>query len=176
MNTMTMTTKNYSIAFLVLFACQVFAQQPSAIKTDKTVGAEAIEIILGDWSGRLTYMDYSSNTPYTMPAEVTVVRSKTKNKWSLNFKYPNEPKANSKGQILISKQGDKINKARIVSKQVLSNKQIEIITEYKGRDNKKKALIRNTYIFGPKTFVIRKDVKFENSSEWIMRNTYSFER
>ena len=98
------------------------------------------------------------------------------NKLSLNFKYPNEPNAFSQGQILISKKGDKINKEIVVSKQELSNEQIEIITEYSGKDNKKKALIRNKYILGSKKFVIRKEVKFENSNEWIMRNEYSFGR
>ena len=173
---MKITTNNFFIAFAIIFTCQVFAQHSHSIITEKTIGPEDIEIILGDWTGSLTYIDYSSNEPYTMPADVTVKQGQTKNKLSLNFKYPNEPNANSQGQISISKKGDKINKEIIVSKRELSNEQLEIITEYNGKDNKKKALIRNKYILGSKQFVIRKEVKFENSNEWIMRNEYSFER
>ena len=170
------TSNNFFIAFAVLFTCQVFAQPSNSIITENTVGPEDIEIILGDWTGSLTYIDYSSNKPYTMPADVSVKQDKNKNKLTLNFKYPNEPNANSKGQISISKKGDKINKEIVVSKQELSNEQLEIITEYNGKDNKKKALIRNKYILGSNQFVIRKEVRFENSNEWIMRNEYSFER
>jgi len=173
---MKITTNNFFIAFAVFFTCQVFAQQSNSIITEKTVVPKDIEIILGDWTGSLTYIDYSSNEPYTMPADVTVKQGENKNKLTLIFKYPNEPNANSKGQISISKKGDKINKEIVVLKRELSNEQLEIITEYKGKDNKKKALIRNKYILGSKKFVIRKEVKFENSNEWIMRNEYSFER
>lgn len=164
----------FSLAFLI--SCQIFAQQSSVELDKKVVGPEDLEIIIGKWEGKLTYIDYSSNKPYTMPANVSVVKAKNKNKLSLHFKYPNEPKANSKGQITISKKGDKINKEVVVSKRELSNGQVQITTEYNGQDNRKKALIRNEYIIGSQQFVIRKIVKFENSNEWIMRNEYSFNR
>ena len=173
---MKITTNKIFIAFAFLFSSQVIAQKSNSLITENTVGPEDIEIILGDWTGSLTYIDYSSNEPYTMPADVTVKQGKNKNKLILNFKYPNEPNANSKGQISISKKGDKINKGIVVSKRELSNEQLEIITEYNGKDNKKKALIRNKYILGSKQFVIRKEVKLENSNEWVMRNEYSFVR
>lgn len=173
---MKINTNIFFIAFVVLSTCQVFAQHTNSIITKKTVNPEDIKIILGDWTGSLTYIDYSSNEPYTMPADVSVNQGKNKNKLSLNFKYPNEPNANSQGQISISKKRDKINKEIVVSKRELSNGRIEIITEYNGKDNKKKALIRNKYIFGSNQFEIRKEVKFENSNEWIMRNEYSFKR
>ena len=173
---MRINTNNFIIAFAFFFSCQLIAQQSKMIITENTVGPEDIEIILGDWTGSLTYIDYSSNAPYTMPADVTVKQGKNKNKLTLNFKYPNEPNANSKGQIIVSKKGDKINKEIVVLKRKLSNEQLEIITEYNGKDNKKKALIRNKYILGNKQFVIRKEVKYENSNEWKMRNEYSFER
>ena len=170
------TTNIFFVAFAVLFSFHLYAQQSNSIRTEYTVSPEDIEIILGDWTGSLTYIDYSSNEPYTMPADVNVKQDINKNKLTLHFKYPNEPKANSKGQISISKKGDKINKEIVVSKRELSNERLEIITEYNGKDNKKKAQIRNKYILGSKEFVIRKEVKFENSNEWIMRNEYSFER
>ncbi|MBT8375503.1 MAG: hypothetical protein KJO22_01415 [Bacteroidia bacterium] len=169
-------TKNFFTAIAVLLTCQVFAQQSNSATTEKTITYDDIAIVLGDWTGSLTYIDYSSNEPYTMPADVTVKQGKNKTKVSLNFKYPNEPNANSQGKISISKKGDKMNNETIVSKRILSNEQLEIITEYKGKDNKKKALIKNTYILGSKQFVIRKEVKFENSNEWMMRNEYSFKR
>ncbi|OIQ30850.1 MAG: hypothetical protein BM564_01165 [Bacteroidetes bacterium MedPE-SWsnd-G2] len=173
---MKITTNIIFIALTLFFTSQGFAQQSNSVITDKTVSPKDTETILGDWTGSLTYIDYSSNKPYTMPADVTVKQGKNKNKLSLNFKYPNEPNANSQGQILISKKGDKINNEIVVSKRVLSNNQLEITTEYIGKDNNKKAVIRNTYILGSKQFVIRKNVKFENSNEWIMRNEYSFDR
>ena len=82
---MKITTNIFFIAFAFLFSCQVIAQKSNLLITENTVGPGDIEIILGDWTGSLTYIDYSSNEPYRMPADVTVKQDKNKNKLTLNF-------------------------------------------------------------------------------------------
>lgn len=175
-NTMKITINYFFIASAFIFSYQVFAQQTNLKLSENTVSPEDLEIILGDWTGSLTYIDYSSNEPYTMPADLIVKQEKNKNELTLLFKYPNEPNANSKGQISVSDKGTKINKELVISKQELSNGQLQITTEYNGKDNNKKALIRNKYILGSKQLVIRKEVKFKNSIEFMLRNEYSFKR
>ncbi|MEO6819792.1 MAG: hypothetical protein ABI266_00785, partial [Ginsengibacter sp.] len=49
----------------------------------------------GSWQGSLTYLDYSSGKPFTMPADITVRRIKKSNKFIFSNIYPNEPNANS---------------------------------------------------------------------------------
>lgn len=141
-----------------------------------TISPNDLDIISGKWSGTLTYLDYSTNKPFTMPANVSVERGKDEYQIQLLISYPKEPNANSKDRINISKDGKLLNKNRVTSREILTTQGIKITTEYSGKDNRKKALIRNVYIFGPQQFVIRKEVKFYDSADWMMRNEYNFER
>ena len=156
------------IIFALLFSIKNYSQN--------IVTKDDLQILHGKWTGTLTYIDYSSNKPYTMPANLIVEQGKNENQILLFNNYPNEPKANSKDKIKISKNGELLDNKRVKSKEKLADNQIQIITEYSGKDNKKKALIRNIYIIGEKQFVIRKEVKFNNSEEWIVRNKYSYNR
>ena len=164
------------IGFTMLITFVSFGQNAMTDLSEKTITAKDLEIILGEWTGSLTYMDYSSNNPYYMPANLIVKKGKNKNQLLLFNIYPNEPKANSTDKIVVSKNGKQLNKKVLRSKQRLANGQIQIITEYARKDNKKKALIRNIYILGENQFVIRKEVQFENSGEWIKRNEFSYNR
>ena len=156
------------IIFALLFSIKNYSQN--------IVTKDDLQILHGKWTGTLTYIDYSSNKPYTMPANLIVEQGKNENQILLFNNYPNEPKANSKDKIKISKNGELLDNKKVKSKEKLADNQIQIITEYSGKDNKKKALIRNIYIIGEKQFVIRKEVKFNNSEKWIVRNKYSYNR
>lgn len=135
-----------------------------------------LEPLLGEWTGSLTYVDYSSNKPYTMPANLTVSQGKSEHQVSLMYTYPNEPSANSKGKLKISDQGKKLNNEMIVSREVLSDGSVQITTSYNGKDNNKEAMVKGAYILGKTICVIRKEVKYINSDKWLKRNEYSFQR
>lgn len=156
------------IAFTFLFSFNTYAQHK--------ITPDDLSSILGDWTGTLTYIDYSTNKPFTMPTNLNVKQGKNEHLFLLFIKYPNEPNANSKDKIRISKDGAQLNKIEVKSKQKLLNGQVQITTEYLGKDNSKKALIKNVYIIGKSQFIIRKEVKFDNSDDWLMRNEYAFIR
>lgn len=163
------------IVFTILISFQNYAQTSSR-DVSEMVTPEDLKIILGKWTGSLTYVDYRTNKPFTMPSNVDVKQGKNEKQLLLLITYPKEPNANSKDKIKISENGQQLNKKEVNSRQILSNGQIQITTEYLGKDNNKPALIRNIYILGDKQFVIRKEVNFENTNNWMMRNEYSFER
>lgn len=133
-------------------------------------------MISGKWKGTLTYIDYGTNKPFTMPANVSVEQGKNEYQVQLLINYPKEPNANSKDKIKISKDGLLLNKRKVATRQIVTNQEVKITTEYTGKDNNKNALIRNVYILGPKRFIIRKEVKFDDSEDWLMRNEYNFVR
>ena len=162
--------------FTLLLTFISFGQNAMTDLSEKTITTKDLEIIIGEWTGSLTYIDYSSNKPYTMPANLIVKKGKNENQLLLFNIYPNEPKANNTDKIIVSKNGRQLNKKDLSSKQRLLNGQTQIITEYIGKDNKKKASIRNIYILGEKQFIIRKEVQFENTNEWIKRNEFSYKR
>ena len=158
------------IAFLV-FSYTSFSQ---IVK----VSRNEFSLFLGNWKGNLTYLDYSSNTPYTMPADVSVKRIKLTNKFVFSNIYPDEPKANSNDTFVISKKGTAINQEIIKSKRFLENGNIEIVTEYLGADGNedKSATIRHIYTIEKKFFLKRKDIQFLGQTEWIKRHEYSYKR
>ena len=139
-----------------------------------TIVPEDLNILLGDWKGDITYVDYGTNEPFTMPAEMVIKKGKNKYQFQLFINYPKEKNANSKDKIKISKDGTRINNIDIKSIETFSDGQLQIITEYLGKDDNKKAQIRNTYNFGKTNLFFRKEVKFETSKNWIVRNEYNY--
>jgi hypothetical protein len=144
--------------------------------SQNNVTTDDLKTLLGEWAGTLTYTDYGTNKPFTMPANLIVSQGKNNYQLILNINYPKEPNANSKDKIKISKDGSQLNKLDIKSKVVLPNGLIQITTQYSGKDNEKKALIKNIYFIGTSDFIIRKEVKFENSEDWLIRNEYKYSR
>jgi len=152
----------------MLFSFENYAQN--------TITPDDLNMLLGEWTGTLTYIDYSSNKPFTMPAKLIVKQRQNENQLLLFISYPKEPNANSKDKIRISKDGSQLNKNDVKSKQRWPDGQVQITTEYSGKDNNEKALIKNVYVLGKDQFVIRKEVKFENSEDWLLRNEYKYMR
>jgi len=164
--------KNNLTKILIVFAFLL----PINNYSQNIVTTDDLKTLLGEWAGTLTYIDYGTNKPFTMPANLIVNQGKNNNQIVLNNNYPNEPNANSRDKIKISIDGTQLNKLDIKSKQVFPNGQVQITTQYSGKDNGKQALIKNIYIFGTSEFIIRKVVKFENSDDWLMRNEYKYVR
>ncbi|NNC95422.1 MAG: hypothetical protein HKN92_07655 [Chitinophagales bacterium] len=148
----------------------------SCSNAQNTITHEDLNIVIGEWSGTLTYVDYRSNKPFTMPSDLIVENGGKKNQLFLFISYPNEPKANSREKIKINKSGSQLNKKDVTSKQIMSNGNVHITIEYSGKDNGENATIRSVYIMGNNQFIIRKEVKFENSEEWLVRNEYKYSR
>ena len=129
----------------------------------------------GKWKGSLTYLDYSSGKPYTMPANVTINKDGNNvHQLILAFAYPDEPKANGNDTLVISNDGLQVDGAIVVSKKKNSDGTVEIITEKNGVDgnDNRKAIIRHIYIIGKKKFSNRKEVKFDSEEKFIVRNEY----
>lgn len=164
------------IVCMLLFSFESFTQETVIKSSEKTIVPEDFKELLGDWTGTLTYIDYSSGKPYTMPANLTVEKGKNEYELVLFNNYPNEPKANDKDKLVLSKDGKQLNKKDVKSKEDLADGRVQITIEYRGKDNKKKALIRSVYVLGESQFSIRKEVQFENSKLWKKRNEFKYKR
>ena len=166
--------RKHSFSFIVLSSlCMAYsqAQQPRFTSTD-------VKLLSGQWRGTLTYLDYSTKKPYTMPADVQVSHLPKDNLLLFAHTYPNEPKANGTDTVVISADGRMLDKEVLQSKSVLSDGNLEIVTEKEGVDgnDNKPARLRYTYTLGQHVFIKRKDVKFEGQTGWINRHTFSYTR
>ncbi|RYG06800.1 MAG: hypothetical protein EOO07_28575 [Chitinophagaceae bacterium] len=132
--------------------------------------------LIGEWHGSLTYLDYSSGKPYTMPANIQIRLSNNAKDLIIANIYPNEPKANSVDTLKISGNGKMINRETITSVYNLKSGSKQIITEYNGKDgnDNKPAVIRHTYTFDKNRYSNQKDVQFDGEKTWIKRHEYSY--
>lgn len=140
------------------------------------VTSEDLQLAIGNWEGSITYLDYQSNKPYTMLANLLVKEGTNENTLILNNNYPNEPKANNSDKIKITKNGLLLNKNEVISREELKNGGIQIKTEHVAKDNGRKARIRYTYSIDNTIFIIRKEVQFEELADWIKRSEFTYTR
>lgn len=160
-----------TLIILVLNTTATFAQRAS-------VSPKEFQLFTGNWEGALTYLDYSSNMPYIMPANLIVRQLGVSNNFIFSNVYPNEPKANSFDTLTIAINNNMINRATIVSKKKLYNGDTEIITELLGKDgnDNKQAIIKTTYKVGKFNLKNIKEVQFVGQQQWIKRHEYSYHR
>ncbi|NCI49975.1 hypothetical protein GWC95_08580 [Sediminibacterium roseum] len=161
-------------AFLLLLA--FFFVEHLYSQPFKTVNGNDFKQSLGAWTGTLTYVDYSTGKPFSMPANVTLVN--TGNAVVFVMTYPKEPKANGNDTLHITANGSVFDGADVVSKRTMDDGTVEIVTEKNGVDGNdhRKAILRHTYLFGKNKFSTRKDVKFDGEEKWTLRNEYLFGR
>ena len=163
--------------FMTLSILLLMATNCNAQNNFKNIQKD-FEKLSGAWQGSLTYLDYSSGKPYTMPADIEIKRVDKTDKFIFSNIYPNESSANSIDTISISIVGKYIDKELVKSRRKLPDGDIEIITEEFGKDgnDNKPATFRHTYILGQATYKKRKDVKFTGGTTWINRHEYSYIR
>lgn len=131
---------------------------------------------VGNWKGKLTYLDYSSGKPYTMSANIKISLTEVKTGYIMGYEYPDEPHANSVDTTYVN--GKLFGKDKIVEFNKTSEGGFTLVTEIEGEDGNdyKKAILRHTYIFKTNTYSVVKDVKFDGTDTWIKRNEYLLSR
>ncbi|PZU85414.1 MAG: hypothetical protein DI529_10035 [Chryseobacterium sp.] len=162
---------------LIIGFCLLIATLTQAQKKSNRLINDFIKVE-GNWTGQLTYLDYSSGKPYTMSADLEIKRIPNTNEFLFVHTYPKEKSANKTDTITISKDGQYIGKEKLVSRTKLHKGDMRIITEKEGKDGNdgKKATIRQTYILGNTSFSTQKDVLFSGETTWIKRHEYVYKK
>lgn len=166
--------KRYLIIFILqflFFTIKVNAQSTSITLKD-------IKMMTGEWKGALTYLDYSTNKPFTMPADLTINYLNKIKSVVFSNSYPKEPHANSIDTIALLQKGKVFGKEIVKSNTRFKNGNILIITEEAGTDgnDNKPAIFKHIYTVGKNIFINKKEVKLNDSDNWIMRHQYQYRR
>lgn len=156
---------------LVIISGFAFIEQRSS------VSVKDFRPAFGKWKGALTYLDYSSGKPYSMPANSTI-SSYNHQGIIISMEYPDEPKANGNDTLFISTDGTMLDEATVVSNKKMDDNTREIITERNGTDgnDNRKAVLRHIYKISKRLFISRKEVRFEGEEKFILRNEYKMNR
>ena len=133
------------------------------------------EVIGEDWTGKLTYLDYTSNEEVSLLVNLEVTKIK-EGTYQFAYSYPNEPKANSKTKIRISSDGTKISGNKITKVEKTEEGLLIIHAESKGSDNNEKAMLYFTYTIGERLFSTKKEVKLAGDDDRFLRNEYRLSR
>lgn len=137
---------------------------------------EDFEVLEGDdWSGSLTYLNYNSEERSTIPVKLQVreVKGRTMN---YAIQYPGEEEYNSKEQIVLSRDGRRIDGFEVVARIESPDGALLITTLGKGEDDERPADLQFVYTLSADRLSIRKDVRFEGDEAFFNRNEYAFER
>lgn len=158
------------IGLLLFSATSVIAQSK--------INKKDLKPFIGNWKGELTYIDYSSGKPYTMPANIEIKRGLVANQLLLTNLYPNEPKANSVDTVFISEKENSFDGASVKSLNKLKDGSKQIVTENTGTDgnDKKAALIRHTYTVSKTYYSNKKEVQFIGETKWVKRHEYKYSK
>jgi hypothetical protein len=142
----------------------------------QTIQVKDLSSSIGNWEGKLTYLDYSSGKPYTMSANIKISLTEDKTGYVMAYEYPNEPQANSMDTTYVT--GQFFGKEKIVGFQRAADGGFTFVTQQEGEDgnDSKKATLRHTYQLKSTTYSITKEVKFEGTAVWVKRNEYLVNR
>ena len=164
-----------TLIFALLLGSQFFG--PVSFKEARIERAD-LQILAGaQWTGTLTYLDYRSKKKVSIPANLTV-KPNGEDKWSwvFEYQYPDEPQANSREIVRLSKDGSSLNDEVVLERINLPDNTVRFVTEKKGEDNNRSATFRYTYTLNAKSFSIRKEVRYENENQFFERNGYDWKR
>lgn len=161
----------------LFFVAALFALTSASIGQNAKVSTSDLKMLEGsEWVGSLTYLDYSSNKKTSIKSNLKITRGSGKRSWRFEYIYPDEPKANSGSDIALSKDGRKVGDKTVIERIRLDDGSIRIVATQQGTDNDRTALFKFTYLIGPKSFSLRKEVQVEGSGLFFERNTYSWSR
>ncbi len=168
---------NSKLLFFILFLFLSSCQNGSNTKESNTrIQHQDIHLLIGEWTGSLTYIDYRTNKPYEMPANLIVEKGRNKDELFLKNIYPNETSANNIDTLIITNDGSFINNQPVVSRDILDGGVIRIITEQQGKDNNKVANLKHIYLIGKNNYSDTKEVQFQDSKAWLKRSVFSYKR
>lgn len=161
----------YCLLFLTCFA---FTSSEKKV----SVRINEFSVLEGKWEGELTYLDYSSGKPYTMPANCEVKLYKKVQQIHVASIYPNEMEANAVDTIQLSKKGTYMNTEKLIAKTTNASGELILLTEENGTDgnDNQPARFHHTYTISKNKFSIRKDVQFSGTTTWVKRHEYLYSR
>lgn len=157
-----------------LSACTTVPVAPAA---SPEVLATDLDLLTGPrWTGSLTYLDYGTHQSVRIPCSLEVRRLSGDARWEERVGYDDEPSKDWSGELAIADGGRTLDGERVVSREVMANGTIRIVTETRGTDDDKPARIRHVYELAPTHTSLQKLVRFEGEQAFFERNRSEWSR
>jgi uncharacterized membrane protein YphA (DoxX/SURF4 family) len=162
-----------AVLILILFVNPLQAQ-PGTRENKTTIND--FKPFTGKWKGQLTYLDYTSNKPVTMPAN-TLFEMVSDSSFDQFIYYTDEPHKNADSRYTIREKGSMLNEMKLVERKAEKEKLL-LVFEYRGpdgNDNRMATMQRIIELTGNE-LKITKMVKYDGEGKFIQRHQYHFIR
>jgi hypothetical protein len=166
-----------------LAACSSQPAGNTCIGGNKFVTPADLDLLLPTssiWKGTLTYLDYTSNKPTTIPSTFKLTQATDSSfAWNFAIGYDEEPHANSATRLELQDFGRVLqlgDTAETVLSSIRQGNRVDIATEFTAEDDNKPATIRKVYIISPNAFSMQKLVKFADQPDFFERHIYQWSR
>ena len=162
-----------AILVIVLFVNPVQAQ--TTTPNFKTTISD-FKSLAGKWKGQLTYLDYNSNKPVSIPAN-TLFEMVSDSSFDQFIYYTDEPHKNADSRYTIRENGRALNEMKLVERKEEKGKLL-LVFEYRGpdgNDNRMATMQRIMELTGNE-LKITKMVKYDGEGKFIQRHQYYFIR
>lgn len=138
--------------------------------------------LAGNWEGELEYLDYQndkSKTRLKLRSLNTVKDGKVTQE--IVYVEPNGKEVKGGGSFVLSADGRQIIEEKVkwtITKNLFDKKAKTrmIVYETKWTDNDRNADLRETMIIEENKFSVTKEVRYENTSDFFVRNVYNYQR
>jgi hypothetical protein len=129
------------------------------------------------WRGELRYLDYSKNVWVNIPSNLRVTQApQDPATWLWSYGYDDEPHANAKDGIRLSQDGKKLGEELVISRTIMADGGLRIVTKMSGLDDNRPAQFRFTYTIDTGSFERKKEVKLVSGDDYFVRHVYSWKR
>ncbi len=147
-----------------------------------SVSSNELQELFGQWEGTLSYTDYSDDSSTsTLKCKMIIYWKGRKGSIGIGFTEPNGKVIYDIVKMKLLKKGKKIKfdgkKYKVdYFKQDKNSKSWELIMSCSGKDNNRKATIKQRIEYNDTTLLITKEVKYEGTSDFFERSKYTLER
>ena len=144
--------------------------------------SEYMHQIVGQWSGALTYLDYSDDiSQTTLNCQMKASWTNNKGTISIGFEEPNGKVIYDKAKIKLFSDQERVKFDGVVYKidsysSDPSGDQWTLVLIAEGQDNYKPAMIRQSIVLEVDNLSLVKEIKYEGSAAYFTRNSYNFNK
>jgi len=154
----------------------------SSVSAQVKVKNKELKNLAGNWDGELEYLDYQNDKSKT-PLKLRSINTVKDGKVSQEIVYiePNGKEVKSAGAFALSPDGLQIVEKEMkwtITKNFFDRRTTTrtIVYEIKWTDNDRNADLRETMIIGESEFSVTKEVRYENTVDFFVRNTHRYKR
>lgn len=153
---------------------------PSVSHAQARLDPKDLMPFLGNWTGELAYLDYTSGEVVHIPATL-LMEPVDGRSWRMGMGYTEEPHANELDTVVLAADGHTFDGQAVLEVTHINADSVRVVMEQEADDDSLPAILRRTWSAGPHRCTMQKEVRYTappvgRPTGWFVRHTYTFTR